>query len=85
MQGNTLAAARLFELLPSHPILTINRVVRILETTRPTAAKAVRSLVEAGRVGESLVRELMRFGRMPSWGTAVRRSAVPNVVAQRCG
>ncbi len=53
MQGSTLAAARLFELLPSHPILTINRVVRILETTRPTAAKAVRSLVEAGVLVET--------------------------------
>ena len=34
-------AIRLFEELPSHPDLTINQVVKLLKTTKPTAAKAV--------------------------------------------
>ena len=45
--GSSLMAARLFELLPEHPILDIAGAVALLETTRPTAAKAVTVLVEA--------------------------------------
>lgn len=44
----TVAAARLFELLPEHPVVTIGRVVELLGTTKPTAGKAVRTLVDAG-------------------------------------
>ena len=61
--GSTLVAARLFELLPERPILTIAHVVRILNTTRPTAAKAVAALVEAGVLEESSGRKRDRtFG-----------------------
>ena len=37
----TVIAMRLFELLPQHPILTVSRVVDLLECTRPTAGKAI--------------------------------------------
>ena len=47
-RGSTLAAARLFEMLPKHPILTIAGAMRLLTTTRPTATKAVTTLVDAG-------------------------------------
>lgn len=57
VQGSLLAAARLFEWLPSHPILTINRPMQIIETTRPTASKAVSSLVEAGVLDETTGRK----------------------------
>ncbi len=51
--GSSLAAARLFELLPSHPVLTIRRATRILDTTKPTATKAVRALIDAGILTET--------------------------------
>lgn len=47
-QKSTLAAARLFELLPRHPILTIGVAMRLLSTTRPTATKAAATLVDVG-------------------------------------
>ena len=50
--GSTVMAVRLFEKLPEHPILTIATAVKILDTTRPTAAKAMTALVEAGVLKE---------------------------------
>ncbi len=49
----TVAGVRLFELLPRHPIVTVNTAVRMCETTRPTAAKAIESLIEAGVLAET--------------------------------
>ncbi len=46
--GSTVMAARLFEMLPEHPILTIAGAMKLLSTTRPTATKAVTALVAAG-------------------------------------
>lgn len=40
----TVMSIRLFELLPEHPIVTVNRVVRLLDCSRPAAAKALRVL-----------------------------------------
>ena len=45
-------AIRLFELLPNHPAITINQVVKLLETTKPTAAKAINVLVNLGILDE---------------------------------
>jgi len=45
----TVMSIRLFELLPEHPILTVNRVVGLLGCSRPAAAKALRVL-EAAKV-----------------------------------
>ncbi len=44
----TVFSLRLFELLPQHPIVTVNRVVDLLGCSRPAAAKAVRVLEAAG-------------------------------------
>jgi Fic family protein len=44
----TVFSLRLFELLPEHPILTVNRVVELLGCSRPAAGKAVRVLEAAG-------------------------------------
>lgn len=43
-----LPAVRLFELLPLHPLMTTATAMRLLDTTRPTAARAIDALVEAG-------------------------------------
>ena len=43
----------LFEELPSHPVLTINQVVKLLKTTKPTAAKAVDVLTKLGVLEET--------------------------------
>jgi len=51
--AGSMMAMRLFELLPEHPMLTIARVSELLDTTRPTATKAVQTLVDAGVLTES--------------------------------
>jgi Fic family protein len=43
----TVFSLRLFELLPQHPIVTVNRVVDLLGCSRPAAAKAMRVLEAA--------------------------------------
>jgi Fic family protein len=49
----TVAAVRLFELLPEQPMVTVKRATRLLATTRPTAAKAIDALVDAGVLSET--------------------------------
>ena len=44
----TVLSIRLFELLPEHPILTVNGSVELLGCSRPAAAKALRVLEAAG-------------------------------------
>jgi Fic family protein len=48
-----VASVRLFELLPAHPVITVAEAVKLLKTTKPTAAKAVLGLVEAGVLMET--------------------------------
>ena len=45
--------ARLFEQLPRHPIVTVKSALRLCETTRPTAAKAIESLCDVGILEET--------------------------------
>jgi len=49
----TVLSIRLFELLPEHPVLTVNRAVALLDCSRPAAAKALRVL-EAAEVLHAL-------------------------------
>lgn len=44
----SVIALRLFEELPRHPVVTIAGAVKLLETTKPTAAKAIALLEEVG-------------------------------------
>ena len=44
----TVLGLRLFELLPQHPIVTVNRAVKLLDCSRPAAGKALRVLEAAG-------------------------------------
>lgn len=46
----TVLSLRLFEQLPEHPILNVNRIVELLQCSRPAAAKALRVLESAGVV-----------------------------------
>ncbi len=45
----TVPAIRLFELLPSHPVVTLPRSIRLLQVSKPTAVKALAAL-QAARV-----------------------------------
>jgi Fic family protein len=50
LQNDTTSAAavRLFELLPRHPLVNVASVMKLLETSKPTAARAIDSLEAAG-------------------------------------
>ena len=44
---------RLFEQLPVNPIVTLPRVIEVIDTTKPTASKAITTLVDAGILRET--------------------------------
>lgn len=56
-QNVSVVALRLFELLPRHPIVTVGSVVRLVDTTKPTASRAVEQLVAAGVLVETTGRK----------------------------
>jgi len=58
--GASVAAVRLFEMLPANPIVSVSSVVKLLDTTKPTAAKAVDALVEAKVLTETTGRQRAR-------------------------
>ncbi len=62
-KSSTVMAARLFEQLPEHPIVTIATVTALLDTTKPTANKAVTALVDAGVLVETTGRKRDRTFR----------------------
>ncbi|MCC6158047.1 MAG: Fic family protein [Deltaproteobacteria bacterium] len=59
--GAGAASARLFEMLPDHPVLTTALVVDLLGTTKPTAARAIATLVDAGILAEQTGRRRDRL------------------------
>ena len=56
-EAATVTAVRLFDLLPEHPIVTLPRVIDILDTTKPTAGKAIDALCRAGILRETTGRQ----------------------------
>jgi Fic family protein len=46
-EGMSVAALRLFELLPRHPVVTVSSVMKLLTTTKPTAGRSIEALVAA--------------------------------------
>jgi cell filamentation protein, protein adenylyltransferase len=46
--GASVIAVRLLEQLPVHPVVTIPGIVKLLETTKPTAGKAIQLLESTG-------------------------------------
>ena len=58
MQDRTsISAARLFELLPSHPIVTVAAAKKLVATSKPTATRAIEALVSAGILVETTGRK----------------------------
>lgn len=49
----SVAAIRLFELLPRHPLVSAASVVKLLETSKPTAGRAIDTLTAAGVLVET--------------------------------
>jgi Fic family protein len=43
-ESSSLYTLKLFELLPTHPVITMPKVVALLDTTKPTAMKAIATL-----------------------------------------
>lgn len=50
---SSLAAMRIFELLPTRPVVTVAWCMEATGTTRPTATKAIATLVECGILRET--------------------------------
>lgn len=48
----TVPAIRLFELLPSHPMVTLSLAIKLLGVSKPTAVKAIAALQAAGVLRE---------------------------------
>lgn len=46
-------ALRLFELLPRHPVVTVSSMMKLVETTKPTAGRSIDLLVAAGVLVET--------------------------------
>lgn len=57
----SVAALRLFEALPRHPIVTVGAVMRLLDVSKPTAGRAVESLVTAEVLTETTGRRRDRW------------------------
>lgn len=53
LEGMSVVALRLFELLPRHPVVTVASVMKLVETTKPTAGRAIELLVAAGVLVET--------------------------------
>ena len=49
---SSVAAARLFEFLPGHPIVTVAGAMDHIGTTKPTATRAIETLMAAGVLAE---------------------------------
>ncbi|MDC0357590.1 Fic family protein [Oligoflexia bacterium] len=49
----TVLSIRLMELLPSNPIVTLPKSVKLLKTTKPTALKSIRILEDTGILSET--------------------------------
>jgi Fic family protein len=46
-EGTSVVALRVFELLPRHPVVTVASVMKLVETTKPTAGRAIEHLAAA--------------------------------------
>lgn len=53
----SVIALRLFELLPRNPVVTVASVMKLVETTKPTAGRAIELLVGAGVLMETTGRK----------------------------
>jgi Fic family protein len=56
-ENMSVMALRIFELLPRHPVATVASVMKLVETTKPTAGRAIDLLVAAGVLVETTGRK----------------------------
>jgi Fic family protein len=49
----SVVAIRLFEMLPKHPIMTVANLMKLIEVSKPTAGRAIETLVEVGILVET--------------------------------
>lgn len=57
----SVAALRLFELLPRHPVVTVASVIELIDTTKPTAGRAIDLLAEMAVLVETTGRKRDRM------------------------
>ncbi|MBP1609005.1 MAG: hypothetical protein H6Q04_1240 [Acidobacteria bacterium] len=72
IRATSVAGIRLFELLPSNPIITIAKAVKLLKTTKPTAIKSISGLVDAGILVETTGRRRDRVYRYEAYLNLLR-------------
>jgi Fic family protein len=53
----SVVALRLLDQLPRHPVVTVSSVMKLVETTKPTAGRAIELLVAAGVLAETTGRK----------------------------
>ena len=75
--ATSVACFRLFELLPAHPIITVAKAVKLLNTTKPTATKAITGLVDAGVLVETTGRRRDRAFRYETYLDILRSGTEP--------
>jgi Fic family protein len=78
--GVSVAALRLFEILPRHPIVTVASVMSLVETSKPTASKAIDLLVAAGILVESTGK---KRDRVYGYGAYLDRLRVGTEIGRR--
>jgi Fic family protein len=52
-ESASVSALRLFEQLPRHPIVTVATAMKLLETSKPTATRAIETLADIGILAET--------------------------------
>ena len=77
---SSVSAARLFERLPDHPIVTVASAMRLVDASKPTATRAIETLVAADILAETTGRkrdrrfayrgyvDRLQVGTEPGWG-----------------
>lgn len=60
-RDTSVGAIRLFELLPRHPLVTVASTLKLLDTTKPTAGRAIDALVNADVLVETTGRKRDRW------------------------
>lgn len=65
--GATVTAIQLFELLPDHPVISMPLVTRLLDTSKPTAGKAIDVLIGLGILAEIGERKRDRLYRYQNY------------------
>ena len=53
VEAASVSALRLFERLPRHPIVTVASAIKLLNTSKPTATRAIEVLAEIGMLVET--------------------------------